>query len=220
MDSPWYEETMGATGAALPDNNGGSLDFPADGRDIIVLGASAGGVKALRTIASTLPRDLPAAVLVVLHLRHDLPSQLPRILAHAGALPAGAALDGEPIEHGRIYVAPPDHHLLVEPGRVRLGRGGSERWRPAIDPLFASAAAAYGARVTGVLLTGYMDDGAAGLAAIKAAGGCTVVQHPVDAFAPPMPLSALGTGRIDFCLPLVAIPPLLSWLCRVSPICR
>src|SRR5215471_8687446 len=136
--------------------------------DIIVVGASAGGVRALRELARGLPPDLPAAVFIVLHIPPAGPSLLPKILSSSGPLRARHAINGEGIEHGRIYIAPPDHHLLVERERVRVMRGPKEsRARPAADPLFRSAAHAYGTRVVGVVLSGSLDDGTAGLAAIK-----------------------------------------------------
>jgi two-component system chemotaxis response regulator CheB len=166
-------------------------------RDIVVIGASAGGVEALGSLVAELPVDLPAAVFVVLHIPSSGTSVLPAILQRRGSLPATHALDEEPIEHGRIYVARPDHHLLVHSGIVRVVRGPRENgYRPAIDPLFRSAARSFGARVTGVVLSGVLDDGTACLAVIKAAGGRTLVQDPEDALYPMMPSSA-----IDFVSP-------------------
>jgi two-component system chemotaxis response regulator CheB len=179
-------------------------------RDIIVIGASVGGIEALRTIAGGLPKDLPAAVFVVLHTSPEAPGILAAILDRAGALPASFAADGERILPGRIYVAPPDKHLIVEPNRVRLTRGPKEnRFRPAVDPLFRSAAQVYGPRVIGVILTGYLDDGTAGLWAVKQLGGTAVVQDPHEALAPSMPASAMRQVRVDYCLPVEEIAPLL-----------
>jgi two-component system chemotaxis response regulator CheB len=179
-------------------------------RDIIVIGASVGGIEALRTIAGGLPKDLPAAVFVVLHTSPEAPGILADILDRAGALPALFAVDGERILPGRIYVAPPDKHLVVEPNRVRLTRGPKEnRFRPAVDPLFRSAAQVYGPRVIGVILTGYLDDGTAGLWAVKQLGGTTIVQDPHEALAPSMPASAMRQVRVDHCLPVEEIAPLL-----------
>lgn len=144
----------------------------APARDIIVVGASTGGVEALAQLASGLPDDLPAAVFAVPHLSSQAPSHLPQILARSGPLPAAHPRDGEPLCHGRIYVARPDFHLMLERGRVRVVRGPREnRHRPAIDPLFRTAALAYGPRVIGVILTGALDDGTAGLYAVKQRGG-------------------------------------------------
>jgi two-component system chemotaxis response regulator CheB len=137
-------------------------------RDIIVIGASAGGLEALKSLVARLPASLPAAVFIVWHTTPDGPGLLPEILSAAGALQVRHGIDGEPILPGRIYVAPPDHHLLVEPERVRLTRGPKEnRFRPAVDALFRSAAYAFGPRVIGVVLSGLLDDGTAGLWAVK-----------------------------------------------------
>src|SRR5215213_7659479 len=179
-------------------------------RDIIVIGASVGGIEALRAIAGGLPKDLPAAVFVVLHTSPEAPGILADILDRAGALPASFAVDGERILPGRIYVAPPDKHLVVEPNRVRLTRGPKEnRFRPAVDPLFRSAAQVYGPRVIGVVLTGYLDDGTAGLWAVKQLGGTAIVQDPLEALAPSMPASAMRQVKVDYCLPVAEIAPQL-----------
>jgi two-component system, chemotaxis family, protein-glutamate methylesterase/glutaminase len=180
------------------------------GHDIIVIGASAGGVEVLVALAGALPRNLPAAVFVVLHIPAHSPSLLPEILNRVGPLAAIAAADGMAIEHGHIYVAQPDHHTLVDPGQVRVVRGPKEnRHRPAVDPLFRSAAQAYGPRVVGVVLTGSLDDGTAGLHAIKRRGGIAVVQDPNEALYPSMPLSALENVAVDYTLPLSGIGPVL-----------
>lgn len=166
--------------------------------NIIVIGTSSGGVDALMQLAQGLPRNLPAAVFVVLHLSPQGPSNLPKILNRAGPVPAHHPSDGEPIMPGIIYVAPPDRHLMVERGRVRVVHGPREnRHRPAVDPLFRSAALAYGAQVIGVVLTGALDDGTAGLQAIKQRGGIAVVQDPDDAFTPGIPASALEFVKVD-----------------------
>jgi two-component system, chemotaxis family, protein-glutamate methylesterase/glutaminase len=178
-------------------------------RDIIVIGASAGGTQALRQIVAGLPADMPAAILVVVHIGVR-ESQLPEILTAHGRLPAMHAVNGEPIEQGRIYVAPPDHHLLVVDNSIRLSRGPKENCtRPAVDPLFRSAALSYGPRVIGVILTGYLDDGTAGLQAVKACGGIAVVQDPADAQASSMPQSAARNTQTDYVLPLDAIAAML-----------
>jgi two-component system, chemotaxis family, protein-glutamate methylesterase/glutaminase len=179
-------------------------------QDIVVVGASVGGIEALRTIAAGLPKDFPAAVFVVLHIAPESPGVLAEIIDRAGALPAAYAVDGAHIQTGRIYVAPPDRHLIIEPNRVRLTRGPKEnRFRPAVDPLFRSAAQVYGPRVIGVILTGYLDDGTAGLWAVKQLGGTAVVQDPHEALAPSMPASARNQVRVDHCLPVAEIAPLL-----------
>ncbi|HKV56630.1 MAG TPA: chemotaxis protein CheB [Ktedonobacteraceae bacterium] len=180
------------------------------GHDVIVVGASAGGVEALARLVGSLPADLPAAMFLVLHVPAQSPSLLPEILNRAGPLQATHPADGETIQYGRIYVAPPDHHLLVEEGIVRIVRGPKEnRHRPAVDPLFRSAARTYGTRVVGVILTGSLDDGTAGLLAIKRRGGVTVVQDPHDALFSSMSLSAIAHVEVDHVLPLSAIGPLL-----------
>ena len=185
------------------------------GHDIIVIGASAGGVSAIRKLAQILPRDLPAAVFVVLHIPADSPSLLPKILMHAGALPAVHAMDGMAIEKGCIYVAPPDRHVIVEHGSISVVRGPREnRHRPAIDPLFRSAALAYGPRVIGVVLTGALDDGTAGLLAIKRRGGLAVVQDPKEALYRSMPESALHHVQVDYSVTLAEMGPLLVRLSR------
>jgi two-component system, chemotaxis family, protein-glutamate methylesterase/glutaminase len=185
------------------------------GRDIIAIGASAGGVDALPKLIGSFPSDLPASVFVVLHVSPQGPSLLPKILGRKASLPVQHAIDGEAIRHGHVYVAPPDHHLQVEQGRVHLSRGPREnRHRPAIDPLFRSAADSYGPRVVGVVLTGYLDDGTAGLYTVKVRGGVAVVQDPQDASVPAMPQSALRNVKVDHSLPLSAIGPLLVQLAR------
>jgi two-component system, chemotaxis family, protein-glutamate methylesterase/glutaminase len=182
-------------------------------RDIIVIGASMGGVEAIIRLAKELPADLAAAVFVVVHVAADSANMLGTILDRVSPLEATVAEDGEPIRHGRIYVAPSDHHMLLEMDRVRVVRGPREnRTRPAIDPLFRSAAAAYGPRVIGVILTGWLDDGSAGLLAIKRSHGTAVVQDPADAVHPSMPEHALAQVDVDYRLPLDEIASLLSEL--------
>jgi two-component system chemotaxis response regulator CheB len=180
--------------------------------DIIVIGASAGGVEAISRVVSELPRDLNASVLVVLHVSRGK-SMLPEILSRAGRMPAVHATDGTPLKYHRVYVAPPDHHLLVEHGHARVVHTATENGvRPAVDPLFRSAARTYGTRVIGVVLTGALDDGTAGLVAIREAGGITIVQDPDEAFSPGMPRSAVASGAVDHILPLRDIPVLLTAL--------
>lgn len=184
-------------------------------RDIIVIGGSAGAIEALGTLVSALPADLPAAVFVVVHVPAEATSVLPRILSRAGSLPAHHAEDGEPVERGRIYVARPNRHLLIDGERVRLSLGPKEnRHRPAVDPLFRTAARAFGPRVIGVVLTGSLDDGTAGLLAIKARGGVAVVQDPDDALYASMPRSARDNVAVDHLLPVAAIGATLARLCR------
>jgi two-component system chemotaxis response regulator CheB len=184
-------------------------------QNIIVMGASAGGVEALRVVAGGLPADLPAAVFVVLHIGtgSDGQSYLPNILSRAGPLPALHPHDGESIEHGRIYVAPPDQHLLIRKGTIHLSRGPKEnRTRPAINPLFRSAAKSYDGRVAAVILTGMLDDGVSGLAEIKRAGGVAVVEDPGSAMFPSMPSHAIARVDVDYVLPLEAIAGQISHL--------
>jgi two-component system chemotaxis response regulator CheB len=179
--------------------------------DVIVIGASAGGVEALRTIASGLPADLPATILVVLHMSREGSGLLAPLIDRAGPLRAVQPSDGDRLEKGRIVVARPDHHLVLQDGHVRVMRGPKEnRARPAVDPLFRSAALAYGPRVVGVVLTGSLDDGAAGLAAIKRRGGLAVVQDPRDALFPSMPRSALHAVRADHVVPVSEMAALLA----------
>ncbi len=182
-------------------------------RDIIVIGASAGGLTAFETLVSQLPSNIPAAIFIVWHISPDYPSILPEILARASLLPVAHAIEREPLKPGRIYVAPPDHHLLVEPGYVRLSRGPREnRFRPAIDVLFRSAARYYGSRVIGVVLSGSLDDGAAGLYAIKQQGGIAVVQDPSDALHSSMPRAAMKAVAVDHCVPIIEMGALLAHL--------
>jgi two-component system, chemotaxis family, protein-glutamate methylesterase/glutaminase len=181
--------------------------------DIIVIGASAGGVQALSKVVGELPPDLPAAVLIVLHVPSHIPSLLPDILARDSNLQVDHAIDGEPIRRGRVYVAPPDHHLIIEGGRVRLVHGPKENLhRPSIDTLFRSAARWAGPRVIGVVLTGARTDGTVGMRAIKQRGGITIVQDPLEAPFPSMPLSVMHEIKVDYSVPLVEIPPLLNKL--------
>lgn len=180
------------------------------GKDIIVIGASAGGIDAIRTIAAALPAGFPGTLFVVVHVSADAPRVLEVILDKAGPLTALIPENGERIVPGRIYVAKPDFHLVIEPGRVRLTRGPKEnRFRPAVDPLFRSAAQIYGPRVVGVILSGGLDDGTNGLWTIKRLGGTAVVQDPSEAFAPSMPSSAIQHVPVDHVVRVAEIAPLL-----------
>jgi two-component system chemotaxis response regulator CheB len=184
--------------------------------DIIVIGGSAGGLDALIEILPRLPVPLPAAVFIVLHSSPDPGSRFPLVLSRKTGLRVSFATDLEPITRGRIYVAPPDHHLLVTPGRIRVTRGPREnRHRPAIDPLFRSAALAFGPRVIGVVLSGMLDDGTAGLWTIRDRKGTTVVQHPDDAIHSMMPRSAIENVPVDWQCSAREIGPLLARLIRM-----
>jgi two-component system, chemotaxis family, protein-glutamate methylesterase/glutaminase len=175
----------------------------------IVIGASSGGVSALLEVAAALPAGLQAAVGVVLHVGSQR-SILPELLAARCKLPARHPMDGEPLAAGTIYVAPPDYHMLFTQDTVRLSRGPRENHaRPALDPLFRATALTWGPRAIGVVLTGELDDGTAGLAAIKECGGTAMVQDPATALAPSMPASAVANVAVDYCLPLPAIAPKL-----------
>ncbi len=183
---------------------------PMPGHNLIVVGTSSGGLEALRRLVSGLPADLPAAVCIVQHLSADGPGLLAALLSRSGPLPAISGQDGLSLENGTIYVAPPAHHLLVEQGRLRLSRGPKENHhRPSIDALFRSAAVASGPGVIGVILTGQLDDGTAGLLAVKQCGGIAVVQDPQDALYPSMPQSVLQHVVVNYCVPLDELPGLL-----------
>jgi two-component system, chemotaxis family, protein-glutamate methylesterase/glutaminase len=183
--------------------------------DVIVIGASAGGVQALTKLVSGLPGDLPAAVFIVLHISPNAPSMLPAILAREAHLSVAHAKDGERIERGKIYVAPPDMHLLLEGRHVKLVHGPKENLhRPSIDALFRSAARLAGPRVIGVVLTGALEDGKVGMRAIKQRGGITIVQNPTEAPFPSMPMSVMQAIKVDYSLPLREIAPVLSDLSR------
>jgi two-component system, chemotaxis family, protein-glutamate methylesterase/glutaminase len=189
------------------------------GRDIIVIGASAGGVEALSDLSENLPADLSASVFIVLHVPPERPSLLPQILGRRTSLKVQHGVDGQRIRHGHVYVAPPDHHLELEGERMVLSRGPREnRARPSIDALFRSAAHSHGARVAGVVLTGNLDDGTAGLHAIKRRGGVAIVQDPAAAKHPGMPQSALLNVEIDHCVPLPEIVPILVRLATTRTI--
>lgn len=189
---------------------GEEADTSLQRRDIVVIGASAGGVEALATVVASLPGDLAAAVFIVLHMAAEGPSHLPEILARNGRLDVRFARAGDRIEHGRVYVAPPDRHLRFAAGALVLDSGPRESGhRPAIDPLFRSAAGAFGPRVVGVVLSGMRNDGTAGLAEIKRCGGVAIVQDPGDAAYPGMPQSAIAHVEVDAIARADAIAPAL-----------
>lgn len=191
------------------------LETSTAGHDIVVMGGSAGGVEAMQRIVSSFPEDLRAAVFVVVHTSPGSESYLPQILSRRGPLKATHAIHGEPISLGRIYVAPPDNHILVRPGYLAVQRGPKENGaRPAVDPLFRSASIAYGPRVIAVVVSGHLDCGTAGLVSVKARGGLAVVQNPDEALASDMPRSALTHVSVDHVLPLAEIGPMIVHLTR------
>ncbi len=188
-------------------------DPSAPTRDIVVLGGSAGSVEATRRLLRLLPAEFPAAVLVTIHRGAERPNHLPEILDTAGPLPAVQAEEGMPIARGRVHVAPSDRHLLVGNGHLHVRRGPREnRTRPAIDPMFRSAAVTYTTRVVGVVLSGSLDDGTAGLLAIRRCGGLGMAQDPQEAIHPGMPRSAVQAGAVDYVRPLRLLAALLTRL--------
>lgn len=185
-------------------------DWDMDQRRIVVLGASAGGLGPLREIIGALPSTFPAPVCVVQHTASMSPRLLDQILTRAGDLEAGWAEDGERLRAGRVHLAPHDRHLTVEPGVLRLGRGPKQhRFRPAIDPLFRSAAQVYGPGAIGVVLSGNLDDGVSGLRVIKQLGGIAIVQDPDEAQVASMPRTAVREVEIDYIVPAADIARLL-----------
>jgi two-component system chemotaxis response regulator CheB len=186
--------------------------------DIVVIGTSAGGVGALQEILKGLPQDLPASVFIVMHLTPHIPSFLARVLLKAGRIPVQPVLGPMNFRRGHIYVAPPDHHIALSRTQVDINRGPRENWnRPSVDVLFRSAATSHGPHVIGIILTGFLDDGTAGLAAIRREGGITMVQDPEDAMFPDMPLNAVQNVQIDHVVPLSQIAPTLVNLVRSRP---
>jgi two-component system chemotaxis response regulator CheB len=180
------------------------------GHNIIVIGGSAGSVQEVISVVRSLPGDLPAAIFVVVHTSPEGPGVLPKILDRAGALSAKAAADRDAIRPGQVYVAPPDRHLLVKADHVRVVRGPRENLsRPAIDPLFRTAARWHGRHVVGVVLSGNLDDGTAGLIAVRRRGGAAIVQDPDDAAFAPMPRSAITFAGADHIVSVAEIAPLL-----------
>ena len=188
----------------LPGNHGAK-------RDVVVIGASAGGVEVLMNLVAQLPAHFPASVFIVIHISPEFPSKLPQILARNSRLPVSHPINGQKIEPGHIYVAPSDHHLIINGGEIRLSRGPHENHvRPSIDVLFRSAAWSCGPRVTGVILTGVLDDGASGLFAVKTRGGKAVIQLPSDAPYPDLPQNVLRVVEADHCVPVIEMGALLS----------
>ena len=185
------------------------------GHDIVVIGFSAGGIDPLCQLVADLPRDFPASLLVVHHFPPQSVSALPRIVNRAGPLRASHPVNGEAIAPGRIYIARPDQHLLLRDGHIRLTRGPREHGhRPAVDPLFRSAARSHGSRVIGVILSGTLDDGTAGLLAIKDAGGLALVQDPDETAYPGMALSAIQHVPVDTVAPVAQLGSIIDRLSR------
>jgi two-component system chemotaxis response regulator CheB len=182
---------------------------------IIVIGASSGGFEALKKIIRGLPADFETPVFIVWHMGPEVFGVLPQVFNRENKILAAHAYDKEPIKPNRIYVAPPDHHMLIEDGMVRVTRGPKEnRFRPAVDPLFRSAAFSHGNFVTGVILSGSLDDGTAGLWTVKHYGGVAIVQDPADAEVPSMPESAIREVKVDYCLPVSDIAQVLVRLSK------
>lgn len=184
-------------------------------RNIIVIGASAGGFGALQQLVAGLPSNLDVSIFIVWHMAPDVRGILPQVLNKFHKLHADHAVDGEPILPGRMYIAPPDRHLLLEKGVVRVTRGPKEnRFRPAVDPLFRSAAYEYGSQVIGIILSGALDDGTAGLWTVKSRGGIAIVQDPEDAEVASMPENAAGAVDIDYAVKAADMGVLLERLCN------
>lgn len=185
---------------------------------IVVVGTSAGGMSALKELVAQLPRTFNAPMFIVQHMAADADaSVLASVLQEKGALPCRVARNGERFKAGHVYVAPADHHMLLKQETVIVTKGAREnRYRPAIDPLFRSAAVTHGPRVVSVVLTGLLDDGTEGSAAVKRCGGTTIVQDPADAAYPEMPLSALSAD-VDHCIPLREMGVVLDQLTRTKP---
>lgn len=180
-------------------------------RDVIAIGGSLGAIDALKQLCRELPPDLAATVFIVIHVGTHGLNRLADIFGANSSIPVTTAVEGERLQRGHAYVAPADHHLLIIDGTVRLGRGPRENMaRPAIDPLFRSVAMSYGPRAIAVVLTGMLNDGAAGLADIKRCGGTTVVQNPSDAKAPDMPWGALHATDVDYRAPMSQMAALLA----------
>jgi two-component system chemotaxis response regulator CheB len=184
----------------------------------VVVGASAGGIEALRHFVGALPRDFPGVVLVVLHISPLGTSVLPQILGRAGDLPACHPADGDPLEPGHVYIAPPDRHLIVGAGHVHLSSGPKRNgYRPAVDRLFETAAQMYGEGVAGVVLSGVLDDGTAGLIEIKKRGGLALVQDPDEALYAMMPASAIEFAAPDLVAPAAELADALAQMADPPP---
>ena len=184
-------------------------------RDIIVIGASAGGITALKEFVSPLPADFEGAIFIVMHVASYSESMLPYILTNAGPLEAVHPRDGDEIEWGKIYIAPSDHHLLLDKNKIMVKKGPKEnKFRPSIDALFRSAAYHYKQRVIGVILSGYLDDGVSGLWTVKQMGGITIIQNPEDAEQPQLPLNAMEQVDADYVLSAIDMGPIIGGLVK------
>ena len=180
---------------------------------IIAIGGSAGAIGAVRALCDTLPKDIPAAVCIVIHVGARGNNMIADVFGERCPIPVETAVDGRKLEQGRAYVAAADHHLIVVDDTIRLGRGPRENLaRPAIDPLLRSVGLSHGSRAIGVILTGMLNDGAAGLADLKRCGGVTVVQNPIEAMARDMPLAALAASDVDYQTPIAELGALLKAL--------
>jgi two-component system, chemotaxis family, protein-glutamate methylesterase/glutaminase len=187
--------------------------FTVPTHNVIVIGASAGGISPVRTLLSKFPKTVPAAIFVVVHTSPDGPGMLATVFGRATDLTMVSVEDKMVIRDGHVYVAPPDYHLIVDGRHARLSRGPREhRFRPAVDPLFRTAARHYGKGTIGVVLSGHMADGTHGLNLIKTAGGCAIVQDPDEAEVPAMPLSAMRRGQVDYVLPVEEMPRVIMGL--------
>ena len=196
-----------------------NVGSPMIAKRVVVIGASAGGLDAVRVHVAGIPATFPSAICIVIHISPESPSVLAEILNRATPLPVSQACDRQRLEAGHVYVAPPDRHLVVEPGRLRVTQGPREhRFRPAIDPMFRSAAQVFGPNAIGIVLTGNLDDGAAGLWTIKKLGGTAIVQDPSEALFSSMPLQALTNVKVDHVVPLAQIPRLLVELTSGMPV--
>lgn len=189
---------------------------------LIVIGASAGGMQALKALVAQFPANLAAPVFIVTHMSPETSGEmLVRVLGAAGALSCQLARNGQRFAPGQIYVAPADRHMLIDGGQILITKGAREnRSRPAIDPLFRSAAVAHGNRVIGVILTGLLDDGTSGMMAIRRCGGTCIVQEPDEADYPDMPRSVMVNVGVDHCLPIADMGALLTDLARHTPTAR
>jgi two-component system, chemotaxis family, protein-glutamate methylesterase/glutaminase len=194
------------------------MDKSKDSR-LVVIGTSAGGIEALKKLLAQLPQDFPAPVFIVMHMGADSDGEVfVRVLKASGGLPCQLAQDGQAFKSGHVYLAPPDQHMLIARGKLMLSKGAREnRFRPAIDPLFRSAAVTYGNHVIGIILTGYLDDGTSGMLAIKRCGGICVAQDLNDALYPDMPQSVITNVGADYCVPIAQMGALLAELVGKEP---